>query len=221
MGFPANKNPFDAQAIQWAVKQDADIISLSLGFTRKVELIGNALDDAISPKDKTAGARPRLVFAAAANWGFNRSLAFPASEKGVICVHATSGNGYDGQLGPKSDASLKNFPIGTLGVTVESEWNGKPVWLKGTSYATPIAAAVAANVLEFARQNLDAQKQSKLEKFRGMKAALALMCADGNSSSYKYCAPWVLYEKMVNNEKIRTTAQIRKAIQHEIDELIY
>ena len=121
---------------------------MSLGFEREVKLISEVLDEAINPKRKTAGARPRLVFAAAANWGLNRPLAFPASKRGIICVHATYGNGYDGQLGPRADKSLKNFPIGTLGITIESSWKGKPVWLKGTSYATPIAAAVAANVLE-------------------------------------------------------------------------
>lgn len=209
------------QAIHWAAEQDADIISLSLGFQQEVKPINDALDEVINPKRKTPGARSRLVFAAAANWGFNRSLAFPASKKGVICVHATFGNGYDGQLGPSSGESLKNFPIGTLGVTIESQWGGRPVWLKGTSYATPIAAALAANVLEFARRNVDAQVQSELERYRGMKAILQLMCRDGNSSSYLYCAPWVLYEKVVDNEKIRTTAQIRRAIELAIEELNY
>ncbi|KAL8364517.1 hypothetical protein RB595_003681 [Gaeumannomyces hyphopodioides] len=215
-------SPKNTQNIaEWTVKQDADIISLSLGFKQEVKLIGDALDEIINPKDKNMDARPRLVFAAAANWGFNRSLAFPASKKGVICVHATSGNGCDGKLSPKSDKSMKNFSIGTLGVAIESEWGGKPVWLKGTSYATPIAAAVAANVLEFARQNLDAQMQSELKKFRGMKAVLALMCEDCNSSSYEYCAPWVIYGKVVNRVKVYTTAQIREAIVHEVDELNY
>ncbi|KAK4154756.1 hypothetical protein C8A00DRAFT_32424 [Chaetomidium leptoderma] len=210
-----------AEAIHWAIKEDADIISLSLGFKWEVKAISDALDQAINPRDKTPGARPRLVFAAAANWGYNRSLAFPASKKGVICVHATSGNGYDGQLSPRSDGSLKNFSIGTLGTAIESEWNGKPVWLRGTSYATPIAAAVAANVVEFARrQNLDPHTQIELERFRGMKAVLALMCTNGDSSgSYPYCAPWLLYEKRLNGERICTTAQIRKAIEDEIEDL--
>ncbi|KAK2616463.1 hypothetical protein QQS21_000505 [Conoideocrella luteorostrata] len=209
------------EAIQWAVKEDADIISLSLGFKNEVKPINDAIDEALRPRVKTGDARPRLIFAAAANWGFNRPLAFPACKKGVICVYATFGNGYDGRLGPKQDDSVKNFPIGTLGVTIESRWKGKAVWLKGTSYATPIASAVAANVLEFARRNLDAQVQSELERFRGMKAVLALMCKDCDSKSYRYCAPWVLYEKIVNNEKISTTEQILKAIRHEIEELDY
>ena len=194
---------------------------MSLGFKKEVKLISDALDEAINPRNKTPGARPRLVFAAAGNWGLNNSLAFPASKKGVICVHATSGNGYDAQFSPKSGEPMKNFPIGTLGITIQSEWGGKPVWLQGTSYATPIAAAVAANVLELARQNLDPGMQSELTRFRGMKAVLRLMCKHGNDPSYQYCAPWVLYEKMVKNEKICTTAQICKAIEHEIDELNY
>lgn len=216
------------QAIEWAVEQDADIISLSLGFKSRDKSIENALKEAINPKKGNTGSRPRLVFAAAANWGFNRGLAFPASMKGVICVHATSGNGYDGQINPSSAVDHQlNFPVGTLGITIESAWQGERVWLKGTSYSTPIAAAVAANVLEFDRQQRRGKGvilRSSLESYRGMKAAMSLMCTDNNDGGYSYFAPWVVYEKQVDAyspEKIRTTEQIRGAIEERLDSLHY
>lgn len=212
------------QAIHWAIEQDTDIISLSLGFKTPYKDIETALREAIHPKSRTAGARPRLIFAAAANWGFNRGLAFPASMKGVICVHATSGNGYDGQINPgaSSDHHHQNFPVGTLGITIESLWRGNRVWLKGTSYSTPIAAATAANLLDLARRRLG--NSSALESYRGMKAVMALMCADNHSGSYPYFAPWLVYEKhvdMYSRERIETTEQLWEAIEDRIDSLHY
>ncbi|KAF7556143.1 hypothetical protein G7Z17_g1658 [Cylindrodendrum hubeiense] len=158
-----------AEAIRWAVEQNADVISLSLGFKKRIGIIDSALETALSPRK----GRPRLVFAAAANWGLNYALAFPASREGVFCVHAVNGKGFDAKLSPKPDSDSRSHAIGTLGVAIESQWGGKRLWLTGTSYATPIAAAMTANMLVYARQNMQQDEDSK-----------------GDSDSFTYLAPW-------------------------------
>lgn len=203
------------------VEQGTDIISLSLGFKTVDKEIEEALRKAINPAIRSDGARPRLVFAAAGNWGYNRPPAFPALMKGVICVHATSGNGYNGPINPRGQSRL-NFPIGTLGLTVESLWQKKRVWLRGTSYSTPIAAAIAANLLDLARRR--SGNSSGLENYRGMKAVMSLMCTENNTSSYQYMAPWLAYEKDVDStsrEKVETTDQLWAAIEDRLERLHY
>ncbi|KAI0543371.1 peptidase S8/S53 domain-containing protein [Xylaria curta] len=174
-----------AEAIRWAVKENIHIISLSLGFKSEIPAIKAALEEAINPK-KSAG---RIVIAAAGNWGYNYPRAFPASQKGVLCVHAVKGNGTDGHFNVKADASNR---IATLGVDIPSEWQGKEVWISGTSFAAPIVAAIAANVLEFAQRKLDLDplRWNQLLSFQGMRIALRLMCMD--TDKYAYLAPWSL-----------------------------
>ncbi|KAI0966704.1 peptidase S8/S53 domain-containing protein [Xylaria arbuscula] len=174
-----------AEAIRWAVQENAHIVSLSLGFKSEIPVIKAALEEAINPESNPG----RIVIAAAGNWGYNHPRAFPASQQGVLCVHAVNGIGVDGQFNVKVDA---NNRIATLGVDIVSEWQGKEVWVSGTSFATPIVAAIAANILEFARQRLDLNPQlwGQLSSYQGMRTALRLMCTD--TDKFAYLAPWCL-----------------------------
>ncbi|KAI1362819.1 hypothetical protein F5Y08DRAFT_310974 [Xylaria arbuscula] len=173
------------EAIRWAIQENAHIISLSLGFKSEIPAIKAALEEAINP-DSISG---RIVIAAAGNWGYNYPRAFPASQKGVLCVHAVNGIGVDGQFNVKVDA---NNRIATLGVDIGSEWQGKEVWVSGTSFATPIVAAIAANILEFAQRKLDLNPHlwGQLSSYQGMRTALRLMCID--TEKFAYLAPWCL-----------------------------
>lgn len=90
------------------------------------------------------------IFAAATNNGGNKPRAYPANKRnGVICIHASDGRGNDGGISPSPESRKDNFS--TSGVSIESKWKGRKVLKSGTSFATPIAAALAADVLEFAR----------------------------------------------------------------------
>ena len=50
---------------------------------------------------------------------------------------------------------INDINLTTLGAAVESEWKSKKVYKSGTSFATPVAAAFAANILEFANFKLE------------------------------------------------------------------
>lgn len=136
---------------------------MSFGFEEEHELIDNALDDALK-----AG---KLVFAAASDHGGLSGRARPARYEGVICMHATDGKGNKGSMNPTPLANMDNFA--TLGVAVPSRWKFQDVWKTGTSFATPIAAGLAADILEFANYkctSLKPRKRKILHQKRGMQA---------------------------------------------------
>lgn len=94
------------------------------------------------------------IFAAASNSGGNKPRAYPSIRKhGVICIHASDGVGNDGLISPTPLKDNSNFS--TLGICIPSKWQGVESHISGTSFATPIAAALVANVLEFARHKCE------------------------------------------------------------------
>ncbi|EHK21000.1 uncharacterized protein TRIVIDRAFT_153551 [Trichoderma virens Gv29-8] len=158
-----------------------DIISLSFGFEsdhRNVE-IDKAISSAISDNI--------IIFAAAANDGGNKPRAYPARRAGVICIHASDGNGNDGGISPSPQARKSNFS--TLGISIESKWKGKKVLQSGTSFATPVAAALAADLLEFARYkcSLNEYEYRRLHSYDGIEALLHLMVEERHR--YDYITP--------------------------------
>src|SRR6202012_2605798 len=63
----------------------------------------------------------------------------------------------------------------------------------GTSYATPIAAAIAAHVLYVAETLLQIQPNTLdcLRTRKGMREMFSLMAHPTDRSGYRYLAPWV------------------------------
>lgn len=191
-----------AQAIDWAVEEcDAHIISMSFGFEDENELINDALDRAVE-----AG---KLIFAAASNNGGISGRARPARSEDVICVHATDGKGNKGGMNPTEIDNRDNFA--TLGVAVPSQWKGTGVWKSGTSFATPIAAGFAADVLEFANHrciNLKPGKQKLLHKKRGMQAIFGKMAE--KRDRYDFIHPVRLWQDW---QDARTEQEVAKVIE--------
>ncbi|KAK5653676.1 hypothetical protein OQA88_8706 [Cercophora sp. LCS_1] len=187
-----------AQAIDWAAVQwDVDIISLSLGLDTENERIKRALDRVINPE--RGGGSKKIVIAAAANWGGNQGIAFPGRHKGVICVHSTDGMGNPSETNPTAQ---KGKSLATLGLSVESSVKKKggkgrdKVFISGTSYATPIAAGIAANVLEFASRQLHNRlspgERENLFAYWGMSRLFEKMSEP--RSGYDYIVPWKLFD---------------------------
>jgi subtilisin family serine protease len=131
-----------------------------------------------------------IVFVAASNNGANTARSFPATLDTVLCIHANDGKGNKGSMNPEPEPNRDN--LSTLGVAVPSVWeNG--VYLSGTSYATPVAAAITAVILCFVEAAVTANQmpnESKEEAFdrEGMKGILLSMSVlrDG----YNCIVPW-------------------------------
>lgn len=128
----------------------ADIISMSFGWPQEDESknISRAIWRAIEQRKDNI-----LFFAAASNSGGDYSEWFPASHQCVTAVRATTYEGEFLGFNPPPDYSDADV-IGTLGVDVPGasrdpelpECEGT-----GTSYATPIAAAISALALDAAK----------------------------------------------------------------------
>ncbi|PGG96608.1 hypothetical protein AJ80_09809 [Polytolypa hystricis UAMH7299] len=146
-----------ANAIDFAVTEwKVDIISMSFGWpTQDVpgyETLKASIRDAYS---KT------LLFAAASNEGANRRRAFPARQREVICIHATDANGQPSRFNPSNLQDDNNFA--TMGEAIESAWpkllclesnDAYIAYRTGTSFATPIAAGIAAFLIQYGKENL-------------------------------------------------------------------
>jgi hypothetical protein len=152
------------EGIAWAERQDADIISLSLGSTVYSETLADELRDALA-------GNVTAVYIAAGNSRMRpvgRFINSPADvpEPGIVTVGATTtaapanaSSAYFSSVGPDAARDLSGGA--TLGQQVDVAAPGfkvaAPVWstngyrsnrsLSGTSMATPIAAGVGGLVL--------------------------------------------------------------------------
>lgn len=168
------------------------MVSMSFGLEKR----DRDIDKAIS----IAFKQGITMFAAAANDGGNRPRAYPSNKHGsVICVHASDGLGNVGKISPSPVKKEDNFS--TLGISIQSKWKEAPVTMSGTSFATPIAVALAANVLEFARYKclLDEYEQQCLYQFNGVRKILQLMSDERDG--YDYITPLHLWKSKSCNNK--------------------
>jgi len=134
--------------------------------------------------------------------GGNSRLGFPACLDDVICIGSTDGKGNKSSFTPGPYPEKKYSYYSTLGEGVESSWprhlnKDKGVERKsGTSYATPIAAGIAATILHFMHQspNPDKYLLSRLCSKRGMQMAIRQMIVERDG--FDYIVPWELFHKL-------------------------
>jgi subtilisin family serine protease len=121
---------------------------------------------------KQALKRDKLVFAAASNDGGNSGRAFPARQSGVICIHSTDKHGNRSLLNPSPVEELDNFSI--LGQHIESTWPdenvaGQKKRMTGTSFATPVAVALAAFLIAYVQQEIpDLNTAIEIKSYEGI-----------------------------------------------------
>ncbi|KAL7961306.1 hypothetical protein V8C34DRAFT_274368 [Trichoderma compactum] len=182
--MPREDTNLISKAIEWALRQDADIISLSLGL----DLLDPELDVAIN-KAISAG---KIVLAAAGNDGNNKPRAHPGSNRNVLCIHASNGKGKDGGISPRALDNDDNFM--TLGIAIPLSWKGIEVVKSGTSFATAVAAAIAADALAIISRDalLNEDQLKRLYSCDGMRLIFALL-SNRSDNGYKYVAPWNLW----------------------------
>jgi hypothetical protein len=179
---------------------------MSFGFRSSIDIV----EDAIT----YAAGRKIIIFAAAANHGGNlKHIAFPALMGSVICIKSAQGNGISSNFNP-SNTDDAGFNFSTLGEGVLSLWPMKEteygIVLKrrqsGSSVATPIAAGIAALLLEFSRQPDENSKPGLLEESRealksvdGMKILFRCSSMSERIGDCRYVVPWNLLDSQFTN----------------------
>lgn len=177
---------------EWKV----DIITMSFGYPRRYTHIERAIN--------LASNKDILMLAAAANSGANRKIAFPASSSRVICINSADGRGARSRYNPPPHPTSHNFSV--LGEAVPSAWprglNDSPEKRNsGTSTSTPIAAAIAALILEFAKQpNLHISHHARLNSLESMKEIFARMSEE--KDGYRFLVPWKLLDEEVGRNHV-------------------
>jgi len=130
--------------------------------------------DALRNAILQAHASGILMFAASSNVGAHGTApAFPASHSNVFCIYSGDGMGNCAPTNPTARKHLYNFM--TLGEAVESAWPralcANP-WKKrksGTSFATPVAAGIAAFLLLYAQQTLPPEQAAQFKQYDKMR----------------------------------------------------
>ncbi|WP_424357054.1 S8 family serine peptidase [Methanocella sp. MCL-LM] len=157
------------KGIDWAVQNNADIISMSLGSSSHSQ----ASDDAI----KRAVDAGVTVIVAAGNSGPNaKTVACPGDSPYAITVGATDRNDqiasfssrgptYDGRTKP----DVTNMGVGLVAAKATGVASSKPVGqyyqaMSGTSMATPMTSGVAALLLQAKPDLTPAQMKDALTK---------------------------------------------------------
>lgn len=170
------------QALKWAGER-ADIINLSFS-------LGSMALPEVELAIKNLISRQKLIFAAASNEGSLGSRMWPAKRHGVFAIHATNDLGEpDTKLNPGIESHGDNFAV--FGSHVQSYWDGKHRSISGTSFASPVAAAIAANVLEIARRTLPESSARGLTRYSAMRHLFRdQMSGNSVDGVYHVVTPW-------------------------------
>lgn len=185
-------------------EKEVHIISISFGFPYTIGRL-----EPIRRAILKANAADVLIFAAASNNGLNQQIAFPACMDEVISVGSTDGLGIKSSFTPSPKHGKL---LCVVGECIESSW--PPALLSddedlprksGTSFATPIAAGVAAMVLDYMWTFKDSRLKSLIPKLLTKRGMLALfrahMVGSNESHSYMYLAPWFLFNSRCSGDE--------------------
>jgi hypothetical protein len=198
---------------------------MSFGFKFKKHQKHRGLEQAIHDAYKANV----LMFAAASNHGDMdfEPIAYPAQDPYVFCVNSSHAYGRSSLFNPQAADEGNNFSI--LGQCVPSTWPravkveymdkvdddyGVGVWKRssGTSVATPIAAAIAALVIQYGRLKEDLiNRQSNLESFRGIEQIFTAMSVKETSEHFRNIWPWKVLNYQNEKETIfRIVSELEK-----------
>ena len=131
-----------AVAVEYAISQEVDIISMSFGSFQVNEALELAINRALE--------EGIVVVAATGDYG-NRDSLFPAMMEGVISVRAKDYNGdfwRHSNIG--DDDIMSMYGVEIRGLTFDNEY----IEMSGTSHATALAAGYIALIRDYIRNDV-------------------------------------------------------------------
>lgn len=169
---------------------EVDIISMSFGFRHHTPDL-----DCIQEAIKQAYGKNIVMFAAAHNYGGTRQVSYPANQHEVIPIFSADGQGKESSFSPFPVSGLDNFS--TLGEALPFfRGRGPDERRSGTSFATPIAAGIAALTMDYIiHMDLAEEDKAYVERvktLKGMQSVMRLL-ASNNGRQSSYIAPWHLF----------------------------
>ncbi|KAF3910745.1 Subtilisin [Orbilia brochopaga] len=189
-----------------------DILSLSFGFPKYDDVL-KPINDAI----RNARSNGVIIFAAAGNEGGNASVFWPASlhETGdVIRINSSDGKGSPSSFNPDPEIGRWICTLGQAVPSCQADLRARPdghpqvIYRSGSSFATPIAAAIAAIILGV-MDHIDESRYSqylldlrpRLRTRLGMEKVLCGTCVQqvGHGRlSHIYLTPWYFFKSEEN-----------------------
>lgn len=161
-----------------------DILVMSFGWDEHVAssrypLFHQALEDNNMPNSTG------IIFTAASNGGANYLRTYPASRGSVFAIHATDYNG---------DAPTPNFNptrlsgsmnYSTIGHQVPGDSDLVNLRVSGASFAAPVAAGIAAAIIQFFRQQQNGTRwYDYLRTYDGMSKVFKTMAVRRGDYDY-------------------------------------
>ena len=141
-----------------------------------------------------------LIFASASNTGANYPITFPARLHGIFCIGSADGLGSPSTFNPPFEGEEKYSALGEAvsGAcpTYLSDQRGydpktQSIRRDGTSTATPIAAGIAALLLDYTWQFMNGKGAQNYESMRKLFIAMSKATVH---KDYRYLAPWFLFK---------------------------
>ncbi|KAF6831809.1 subtilase [Colletotrichum musicola] len=205
-----------ADAIDLATNSwKVDMIVMCFGFDEPIRPIRDAINRA------TKTSKPPLFFAATRNEGAHREVAWPASDFSVIGISSTTAEGEASPFNSRERddaypilyAFGQNVPVNVASSSNPQHFEKK--YVSGTSYATPVAASLAANLLGSVRMLVKtsspedrarfAHVPGDLQESRGMLRVLQGRMQSEHVSGQKSLLPWdfLCLDMMKENKLLR------------------
>lgn len=173
-----------------------DVINMSFGWNYSELPQATATANRVSDAIEFANRQGVLLFAAASNYGLTQQndIFYPARDYRVVSVDAEDGRGNPASFALHSIHGSGTVRYCAPGLSVDSPVTAAPMC--GSSFACPVAAGVAALVLEFSRHEEVALSksdsvQSALSSAVGMLKVFERMSQQAISNpGFRMLYPW-------------------------------
>lgn len=152
----------DRQAIQYArTVWKVDMISLSFGYrqTGAPDMVRGEIEKCLN--------EGIIIFACASNDSGHSPRTYPGNYDRVLCIHSATGRGNKSHFNPSEEPpETKKDNFSTVGECIKSYWpaaavgtiGGLPApgqrYMSGTSFATPVAVAIAAFMVGYIEKKI-------------------------------------------------------------------